>query len=146
MTEAGYSWDIRKDDPMMIDITLHDELLFSIFVGEAMEIIGRDLIMQHVKACEDTPWLKHWHKNGVKMNAEPTLWTIKDLENKKDVMLPNGEWCVLASKERSDEEMHDISRFDGDYVWCLISTVDGEYRLNDIEPKDMVQFLNLLSG
>lgn len=56
-----FSWDLNKVNPMMIDIKLNGQLLFNLFVGEAMELIGRELIMKHVAEIEKSPWIKNWH-------------------------------------------------------------------------------------
>ena len=59
-TTRQYSWVIRKDDSMLIDIFHNDQRVMSINVGEAMEAIGRKRIMQHVRTCDNTPWLSRW--------------------------------------------------------------------------------------
>lgn len=71
-------------------------------------------------------------------------WNLSNLKNKVEVEIPSHEWCVLASKTRTDADGNDISVDDNDVVWSLISTDDGEYRIQDLEPIDMVQVLNLI--
>jgi hypothetical protein len=87
MKKQEYSWDFRKNDPMMIDIKLNNELLFSIYVGEIIESAGRKHVMKHVKVCEDTPWLSKWHtktntinKDGLFVNSNGDIDDARDAD------------------------------------------------------------------
>jgi hypothetical protein len=55
------SWNIEENS-MIIKIKYNDKVIMNIFVGEAMEIIGRKETMKHVTEIENTPWIKNWHK------------------------------------------------------------------------------------
>jgi hypothetical protein len=66
----NYSWDLSKDDPMIIEIRKDGVRLFSIFMGEAMESAGRRAVMKHVRVCDETPWLKKWHMDAMEEVVE----------------------------------------------------------------------------
>lgn len=75
------SWEIDPLDPMVIDIWYrHDRIdgdpvkMFSIFLGEAMECAGRELVLAHVKACDSQSWVTNWHENTLAKKAK--AWKI----------------------------------------------------------------------
>lgn len=35
------------------------------FLGEAMELAGRQNIMRHVKECDSQPWIDTWHESAM---------------------------------------------------------------------------------
>lgn len=61
----NYTWDLDQTDPMLIVIKKDGQRLFSIFLGEAMEVAGRRAVMKHVKECDNSPWLKRWHMDAM---------------------------------------------------------------------------------
>ncbi len=65
-----YSWSLDEKDPMLIVIKMDGVRLFSIFIGEAMELAGRRAIMRHAKECDNSPWLKKWHMDAMEEVAE----------------------------------------------------------------------------
>jgi hypothetical protein len=58
---TGYTWNLSKTDPMIIEIFHNGNKIMGIFLGEAMESAGRTQVMRHVKECDNTPWLMRWH-------------------------------------------------------------------------------------
>lgn len=56
-----YTWDMSKEDPMILVIKHNDKEVMRIFLGEAMETAGRMRVMRHVKECDRTLWLSRWH-------------------------------------------------------------------------------------
>ena len=58
-----YSWDIDEADPTIINIFHNKTKVMKIYIGEAMEAIGRQRIMNIVDNCDNSPWLLYW-KNG----------------------------------------------------------------------------------
>lgn len=72
-------WQPRKENPMLIDISFlredgTAERIFGFFLGEAMELAGKDLVMAHVRACDNSPWVKNWHENAFAKQAK--VWRI----------------------------------------------------------------------
>lgn len=63
-----YSWDLDKDDPMIINVFHNGNKVLCLFIGEAMESAGREAIMKHVHECDATPWLKNWWKKNESQN------------------------------------------------------------------------------
>jgi len=57
-----YSWDLDENDPMIINVFHNGKKVMCLFIGEAMESAGREAIMEHVRVCDSTPWLKNWHR------------------------------------------------------------------------------------
>ena len=57
-----YSWDNDKENPMSINIMHNGVIVMHFFLGEAMEGAGRKNILDHVKECDNTPWLKEWQE------------------------------------------------------------------------------------
>ena len=51
----------RQDD-VYLGIYIDNKLQFNIYLGEAMEQLPRYKIMEIVKTCDNTPWLRNWHK------------------------------------------------------------------------------------
>lgn len=68
--EPQYSWQPRKEDPMMIEIKHYGKVLFTLFLGEAMEYAGREAVMKHVAECDRTPWLRQWHNELHTINKD----------------------------------------------------------------------------
>jgi hypothetical protein len=60
-----YSWDMDPDDRMKIIIKRKGMRLFSISLCEAIESSDRTRVMKHIKECDRTPWLKHWHESAM---------------------------------------------------------------------------------
>jgi len=58
----GYSWSNSPNDPMLIEIKYGGELIMRFFLGEAIENAGRKRVLEHVKHCDNTPWLKRWQE------------------------------------------------------------------------------------
>jgi hypothetical protein len=56
-----YTWNLSKKDPMIIEINFNGLRVMSLFMGEAMELAGRHRVMEHVKECDRSPWLRQWH-------------------------------------------------------------------------------------
>lgn len=64
MTEE-YSWDLDPDDKMIIVIKHYDKKLFSISLCEAIESSSRKKVLEHIRECDSTPWLKNWHEEAM---------------------------------------------------------------------------------
>lgn len=58
-----YTWDLDKDDPMIINVFHYGQKVLSFFLGEAMESAGRKAIMEHVEEINNTPWIRNWHES-----------------------------------------------------------------------------------
>lgn len=75
-------------------------------------------------------------------------WTIQDLKNKaecyKDDQIGRYHPYVLASCQRSDDDMHDISKSEFDYTWAIVSCITGGFFVQNLEPHDMIKLLNAL--
>ena len=57
-----YSWDVDKNDPMIITVMHRGERVLRIFIGEAMEYAGRRNVMKHVAECDRSPWITTWER------------------------------------------------------------------------------------
>jgi hypothetical protein len=55
-----YSWNIEGGSPF-IQIMYNGEEVMNIFIGEAIEIAGREVVMKHIQEIERTPWIRNWH-------------------------------------------------------------------------------------
>jgi hypothetical protein len=75
-----YSWTIRKDDRMLVDIQHNDTIIMTIYVGEIMEYVGRKDIMDHVRVCDKTPWLTKW-LTPTEIAVRKTFNTINQYDN-----------------------------------------------------------------
>jgi hypothetical protein len=53
MSKHNYGWGM-SEQKMCIDIKDGDKILFSIFIGEAMENAGRNNVMKHVRECDNS--------------------------------------------------------------------------------------------
>ena len=60
LADREYAWDLSPSDPMIMEIYHRGYQVMSIFLGEAMEAAGRDLVMKHVRECDRSPWLHSW--------------------------------------------------------------------------------------
>ena len=58
MTREGMSWETEGMSVVIFDKGVE---VMRLFVGEAMESIGRELIEDHIKAIESSPWISSWH-------------------------------------------------------------------------------------
>jgi len=58
MTRPGMSWRV---DGMIIRIFDHDVQVMQFFLGEAIESVDRELIEEHIRVIERTPWIRKWH-------------------------------------------------------------------------------------
>jgi hypothetical protein len=58
MTPDDLEWDIIE--PMIIGIKHNGVVVMKISVCEVIESNPRKLVMNHVRECDRTPWLKHW--------------------------------------------------------------------------------------
>ena len=56
----NYSWENDPDDPMIILIKCHGDVIMRFSMYEAIENAGRQRIMAHVHECDHTPWLTEW--------------------------------------------------------------------------------------
>lgn len=56
----GMHWTI---DGMHINIYDKDELVLTVFLGEAIEATHRYLVESHIKEIERSPWITTWHDN-----------------------------------------------------------------------------------
>jgi len=54
------SWDI---DPGTLDLKIKykGRVAMSLFLGEAMEIAGREAVMKHIAEINRSTWIKRWH-------------------------------------------------------------------------------------
>lgn len=62
LADRQYCWDLDPDNPMSIEIYHRGNLVMSLFLGEAMESAGRELVMKHVIECDRSPWLRSWRE------------------------------------------------------------------------------------
>lgn len=60
MTREGMSWAM---DGMSIIVKDHGIEVMRLFLGEAMESAGRELVEQHIKVIERTTYLRKWHND-----------------------------------------------------------------------------------
>lgn len=60
MTRPGMSWDTEDFNIVVKD---HGVEVMRIFIGEAIESVGRELTEDHIKEIERSPWIPAWH-NG----------------------------------------------------------------------------------
>jgi hypothetical protein len=60
-----YSWDMDPDDRMKILIKYKGKKLFSISLCEAIESSDRRRVLDHIRECDRTPWLKRWHESAM---------------------------------------------------------------------------------
>ena len=78
-----------------------------------------------------------------------TIWTTDDLRSKQECYKVDQTFrvhpYVLDSSSRSDVDGFDISRTENDYVWSIISCLDGELFASYLEADDMVKLLNILN-
>ena len=58
MTPYNLSWEI--EEPMRITIRYHGNAVMKISVCEVIESNPRKLVMNHIRECDRTPWLKNW--------------------------------------------------------------------------------------
>lgn len=65
MAVDGYSWDLDPNEPLMIQIKKDGAVLFTLFMGEAIEQSKRSDIMKHIEECDRTPWLRKWHERDI---------------------------------------------------------------------------------
>lgn len=61
------TWDIVPDKPDCIGIWRDSESyrrgekpIMTLFGGEIIESLGRKFVVQHVRNCDRSPWLKKW--------------------------------------------------------------------------------------
>ena len=52
------TWDI--DEPMRISIKCNNATVMKISIYEVIESCRRKDVINHVKECDRTPWLKNW--------------------------------------------------------------------------------------
>ena len=70
MHDDGYSWITDPDDPMIIVVKHYGSTVMRIFLGEAMESAGRARVMEHVRACDQSAWLKQWREHAEREMVE----------------------------------------------------------------------------
>lgn len=58
----GYQWGIDPEDPMIVQIYHNDKTILRLWIGEIIENSSRTQILNHIKECDDTPWLEKWQK------------------------------------------------------------------------------------
>jgi len=61
MNPANLSWDIERGSTS-IKILYKNEEVMSLYIGEAMEIAGRESIMKIIEEINRTPWIRNWHE------------------------------------------------------------------------------------
>jgi hypothetical protein len=59
MNKYEYSWDITA--PMVITITHFGKEIMRISANEIIESCSRKDVLNHVRECDNTPWLKRWN-------------------------------------------------------------------------------------
>ncbi len=70
MHDDGYTWAIDDDEPMIMVIKHYGATVMRIFLGEAIESMGRESVMRHVRECDRSPWLKQWRESAEKEMLE----------------------------------------------------------------------------
>jgi len=60
MDTLTYSWDIKKGSTS-IEIFCGGRKVMSIYLGEAIEIAGREAVEKIIKEIDDSPWIRNWH-------------------------------------------------------------------------------------
>ena len=55
-----YTWDVDPENKMSVVVKLNGTVVIHFFLGEAMECAGRKNILNHVKECDNSSWLKEW--------------------------------------------------------------------------------------
>ena len=55
------SWTIDDPDDMLMVIKYQDNKVMTISMHEAIESCSRRKVLGHVRACDNTPWLKRWN-------------------------------------------------------------------------------------
>ena len=57
-----WAWDLHPKDNMSIVIYHWGKPVMSLFLGEAIESSSRNRILEHILACDNTPWLTRWQE------------------------------------------------------------------------------------
>jgi hypothetical protein len=60
MNSNELSWTIDDPDDMLIVIKYQDKPVMTISMHEAIESCSRQKVLNHVKECDHSPWLKRW--------------------------------------------------------------------------------------
>lgn len=60
-TRPGMTWDV--DDNFHIVIFDKGVEVMRLFIGEALESVGRELTEDHIREIERSPWITTWHSN-----------------------------------------------------------------------------------
>ena len=74
MKTLEFCWDQDPEDPMVFVVYNFGKPVLRMFIGEAMELAGRNNVMRHIAECEKSPWITTWH-NG------PASDTFRALKN-----------------------------------------------------------------
>lgn len=63
------SWSV---EPGTMHIKIKDSgvEVMRIFIGEAIELAGRKNVMEHVDACDHSPWLKDWQRDRLEAESD----------------------------------------------------------------------------
>lgn len=56
------SWSPNENDIMILDIKYNGVTVMKISVHEVIESAGYNNIMDHVRVCNQTPWLHKWQE------------------------------------------------------------------------------------
>lgn len=57
-----WAWGNHPADPMVIVIYHWSQPVMTIFLGEAIESTSRNAVLEHIVACDNTPWLTRWQE------------------------------------------------------------------------------------
>ena len=61
MNPTDISWNIEDPNDMRIVIKYQGKQVMTIGMYEAIESCSRAKVLDHVRACDRTPWLKRWN-------------------------------------------------------------------------------------
>jgi hypothetical protein len=65
-----YGWDMNPENRMQILFKHKNVVVMKISLHEAIESSSRTQVLAHVKECDRTPWLKHWHEEAMETVVE----------------------------------------------------------------------------
>ena len=70
-----FLWDRHPTDPMSCVVYHWGKPVMSFFLGEAMESAGYRAVMEHVRECNNSLWLRKWQDER---NEELIELLVKD--------------------------------------------------------------------
>ena len=61
MNPRDLTWNIDDPDSMKVVIRYRGSAVMTFSMCEAIESCSRKAVLDHVKECDNTPWLKRWN-------------------------------------------------------------------------------------